>query len=115
MKEAKILLTINLEGVLSNKTEGHILPYVKHDELGKKVIKTGTFLHKQRVPSACVRKQRLSEDVHDYFISDEVPSWYKPKRNGGRFWEELSDHEKITQHCARIAEGKEFTFAILEH
>lgn len=116
MKEAKILLTINLEGVLSNQTEGHILPYVKHDEQGKKVIKTGTFLYKQRIPSVCARKQKLSEEAYKFFISNaEIPAWYKPKRNNGKLWEELTDNEKITFHCARIAEGNSFSFVVLNN
>ena len=41
MKETKLLLTINLEGKLSHEKEHVVLPYVKHDNAGKKIIKTG--------------------------------------------------------------------------
>lgn len=116
MKEAaKILLTINLEGVLSQATESHVLPYVKHDEKGKKVIKTGTFVFKQRIPSKCLKKTTLSKEVYDYFTSNnEIPEWYRAKKHGGRRWEELSVHEKLVLHLQRFADGRTFSFEILE-
>ena len=115
MKEAKILLTINLEGVLSNKTEGHILPYVQYDVKGKQVIKTGTFVHKERLNQPCVKKTRLSDDAYKHFISKEIPSWYKAKNNNGKAWDKLTPNEKISQHCERIAEGQPFSFVIIDN
>lgn len=116
MKEAKILLTINLEGVLSNKTEVSVLPFVKHNEKGTVIVKKGSFVHKERIAKKCEKKVRLSEATYNYFIDPvDAPSWYKPKYNKGKLWGELSDLERINLHCEKIAEGKEFRFEIIDN
>lgn len=116
MKEAKILLTINLEGVLSNKTEVAILPFVKHDEKGLEVVSTGYFASKTRIPSICVKKVRLDQDTYEHFTNPfDCPAWYKAKQHQGKEWETLSEDERIVQHCIRIAEGRPFEYVILNN
>ena len=114
MKETKLLLTINLEGKLSHEKEHVVLPYVKHDYAGKKIIKTGYFTHTLRKPNKCVQKMKFSQETYLDMISNDCPSFYKAKHNNNKQWHTLSKNEKVAQHCMRFADGNTFTFEILD-
>lgn len=108
MIETKILLTINLEGVLGPRSENaEVIPYNIVTFEGQRA--NGINYHYPRQLKSCVKKMNISSLAYDYFISTDIPSWYKSRK-----WLSLSTNERLMLHLNQIAEGKNFTFEILE-
>ena len=105
---AKILLTIELEGVLGNNSEKReAIPFSVTTFSGDKF--NGVKYHFPKEARKCVKKTTISKSAYDHFISGEAPRWMHPKR-----WAGLSSNERLVLHLNRIAEGREFSFEVLE-
>lgn len=112
--EPKILLTIQLEGVLSQKKEEVEIAYAKSSKNNANLIlERGTVKHMQPIATVANQHLKMNMDAYHHFIENTMPEWYKYKLNGGRHWHSLSPNEKIKQHCSRIADGRPFTFIVL--
>lgn len=108
----KILLTINLVGTIGAKKDNlELVPYSYNTDEHNQPCeeKKGIAKHKNRVESVATQNMKLSQDTYDMFISGEVPAWSKPY-----IWDKLNTLERVRAHCARLADGNEFTFEILE-
>lgn len=113
MNTPKILLTIKLEGVLSQEMEEVIIPITEYDKSGK-ILKRRMVKHKQRINFPCVKKVTISKYAYMHFIDKKAtPYWYYARKNKGRQWITLSNNERIALHCSRIADGKPFSFEVL--
>ncbi len=123
--DAAILLTINLEGVLSQMREEVTINVTEEKEFmslnpetkkleKKSLVKRYEKQHFQRIPSAACKKTTISQMAVDYMLSNEVPDWYKAKRNKGKQWHELSTNEKLDQHFARIAYPHTFSYVFID-
>lgn len=109
--QPKILLTIQLEGVLGPRSERkEIIPYNVDTFEGKRI--SGIAHHYNREEKMCVRKTLISEYAYDYFVSDEIPSWYTPK-NPEAMWTKLPKSIRLQLHLQRIAEYRDFSYEIL--
>jgi len=113
--EIKILLTINLEGSLSQTREETVIHVTEQKEIGgQKIIKQYDKQHFQRIPSIAYKKVSLGEIAVNYMLSNEIPDWYKAKWNQHKQWFELTDDEKLKQHLTRIAHPNTFTFVHID-
>jgi len=121
---AKILLTIYLEGVLSQVKEEMVIPYQKSadfnatdsaKEFEKKcntIVESGVVRHLARVPSVATQRMVFTEEVYDFWTGGNIPEWIPASRP--YTWTSLSANEKIKAHCERIANGKPFTFDVID-
>lgn len=118
----KILLTIYLEGVLSQVKEDTIIvyqqsekcdaknPFKDLDKRAKKIVKSGTVHHLQRKTSVAVRKLAISEEAYNHWMNTIPDFWPMSKSSA---WNALPDKEKARLHCARIASPNTFEFEII--
>ena len=118
----KILLTINLEGVLSQVKEDTIIVYQQSEECdaknpfkdldkrAKKIVKSGTVHHLQRKTSVATRKLQISEEAYNHWMNT-VPDFCPLSKSST--WNALPDKEKARIHCARIASPNTFEFEII--
>lgn len=89
MTQTAILLTIQLEGVLSNVTK-----------------KCESFT------KPCTQKIQISEDAAKYFVRDDS---FVPQMHIKKFvWDKMNATERIKAHLSCIAEGKSFTYEIVK-
>lgn len=108
----KILLKIDLQGVLGDTSKNvEIIPYSYNIKGEGNTINEvrGHSKHKNKEIKPCTQHIKLTQDAYNLFISDEVPYWMKED-----VWKKLSQNERITAHCARIAQENKFNFQILE-
>ena len=118
----KILLTIYLEGVLSQVKEDTIIvyqqsekcdaknPFKDLDKRAKKIVKSGTVHHLQRKTSVAVRKLSISEEAYNHWMNT-IPDFWPMSKSAS--WNALPDKEKVRLHCARIASPNTFEFEII--
>jgi len=123
--EPKILLTINLEGVLSQVKEDVIINVVeekriptglfeKGEPMSMALIKRYDVTHQQRVPGIAVKKTTITVEAYNTMTDKQTPEWYKPRRNQGKQWESLSKDEKLNSHFKRISYPNTFTFTYID-
>lgn len=108
----KIIVTISLPGVIGKRqSNAEVIPYEYNTDVDEKKIPTvkGAKLHKGRVEKECSQNIKMTQDAYDYFTSNFTPSWSKDF-----IWSKLTPEERVKQHLAVIADGKPFTFEILE-
>ena len=122
--EAKILLTINLEGgaLLRGKPEVRKYYLTKKDLFpkqkfkgndGNKVIKSGKYTTVPLIPSEAKQKITMCKEAYDYFISSQCPQWFHSPKD----WRKMSDKERLELHLSRTCMhfgGKSFTYQIVE-
>lgn len=119
----KILLTIYLEGVLSQEKEDTIIVYQKSenydsnnpfkdfDKKAKKIVENGTVHHLQRMPTKVKKKTSITKEAYDFWV-DTVPDFWPQSK--GEAWFRLPVRERVFIHCSRIAGNNPFTCEILE-
>lgn len=108
---AKILLTINLEGSLSQTRQEVTINVTEEKEVGdQKITKRYEKQHLQRINSIASKKTTISQESVDYMVSNQVSDWYKSKWNQHKQWDSLTDDEKLIQHFARIAHPHTFSY-----
>lgn len=121
--EPKILLTINLEGGVLVYGEPEVLKYylTKKDlfpsqkfnnNSGKKVIKSGKYVHVPVSQSVAKQKITLCREAYDYMTSSLCPTWFKNQNQ----WRKLTETQRLELHLARTCRhfgGKSFTYQII--
>lgn len=119
----KILLTIYMEGVLSQVKEDTIIVYQKSEECdaknpfkdldkrAKKIVENGTVHHLQRVGTVVKKKTSISVEAYNHWMNTIPEFWPLSKASA---WNALSANEKVKIHCARIASPNTFSFEVLE-
>ncbi len=120
----KISLTIELEGsTLLRKSEPETISYVvtKKDvepnkewrgKDGFEVVRRGSFKHYPLVSVPATQHINLCNEAYEYMISNECPSWSKPKA-----WSAANERMRLEAHLQKICEhvgGKSFTYEVLE-
>ena len=104
----KILLTIELEGVLGARAEkGITIPYNVKNYKGTR--ENGVKYHRPRTLERCYKKMVISKDSYDYFISNSCPQWIR----NPRAWASFKEAERLYLHLNRIAENRDFTYEVL--
>lgn len=129
--EAKILLTICLEGGVLLKGEPEVKKYylTKKDlfpsqkfkgDSGKKIIRSGKYTHIPLIQSEAKQKITMSAMAYEYMTSTEVPNWFnpvKPFKERQRQWKALDEKSRLELHLARTCShfgGKSFTYQIID-
>lgn len=111
--EPKILLTIQLEGVLGQRTEKkEAIPFKIETFEGETI--SGVKTHYPRENSSCRKKVVIPQCAYEYFISDEQPYWYSTKKKE-LIWPNLPKSARLQLHLQRIAEYNEFSYEIIEN
>ena len=122
--EPKILLTINLEGGILLKGEPEVKKYylTKKDlfpsqkfkgDAGKKVIRSGKYVHIPMVQSEAKQKITLCREAYDYMTSSLCPIWFKNHNQ----WKKLDEKARLELHLARTSRhfgGKSFTYQLID-
>jgi len=116
----KILLTINLEGVLGSRAKEVskiVVPYehLLRDENGDVVIpvkwvKTnGVIHHNIRDEQPCKKVVNIGEKAIQYWLSDEG----YPSNMEQRHWKKLPNRKRIVAHLKEIADGHTFSYELI--
>ena len=122
--EAKVLLTIELEGGILIKGEPEVCKYylTKKDlfpkqtfkgDSGNKIIKSGKYLRNTYTTSVAKQKITLCEEAYEYMTSSSMPQWYHNPRE----WKKMSPTQRLELHLARICEsfkGKSFSYQVID-
>ena len=128
-KNSKILLTISDRGELgapvSYKSTKEVVSQIKtspfeSQRIDAKGIPTGIYLtpkghylapndFKIRVAQECTHSININGIAVMYFISDECPTGIKKNA-----WLSLKEDDRIKYHLNQFAEGKPFTFEVIE-
>jgi len=130
--EAKILLTINLEGGILLKGEPEVRKYylTKKDlfpsqkfkgDSGNKVVRSGKYTYVPTMQSEAKQKITLCKEAYEYMTSpSEIPTWfipYKPAKERFKEWRKLSETQRLELHLARTCRhfnGKSFSYQIID-
>lgn len=121
--EAKVLLTISLEGAALIKGKPEVRKYylTKKDLFpnqefkgnnGDKVIKSGKYTYTPTTPSEAKQKIVLCREAYDYMTSPACPEWCHSQKD----WRKMDETQRLEQHLARICQhlnGKSFTYQIV--
>ncbi len=120
----KISLTIELEGsTLVRKSEPEYIKYsVTNKDLdpnkkwkgkdGSKIVKKGAIKYYPLIAKPAIQHINMSKDAYEYMISDECPSWVKPK-----MWAKMNEKQRLESHLQRTCEhlgGKSFIYKVLD-
>lgn len=110
----KVILTIQLEGYLSQETREEKIHWEKSDNFDpKKIIARGVCNHTVRIPSVATKRLKISEDAYDSFIGDMAPTSLK-SFSKDKTWKGMGDTARLEYHLNEIAEGKPYTFEVLD-
>lgn len=110
----KVILNINLLGILSKKTNEEQIHWEKSTQDNPNIIiARGTCLHNYRIPTIAVQKIKICEDAYQYFISSEIPGNYKPRDYKGKNWKSLTIDERLRFNLSEIANNHTFTYEVL--
>ena len=110
----KVILTIQLEGYLSHETREEKIHWEKSDNFDpKKIIARGVCSNLVRIPSVATKRLRISEDAYDNFIGDMIPASLK-SFSKDKAWKSMSDAARLEYHLNEIAEGRPYTFEVLD-
>lgn len=122
--EAKILLTIELEGGILIKGEPEVKKYylTKKDlfpkqtfkgDSGNKIVRSGKYVSYPYTNSVAKQKMTLCEEAYEYMTSSAMPQWYRSLKD----WKKMTPTQRLELHLARICNslnGKSFTYQIIE-
>lgn len=112
MSTTKILLKIDLQGVLGDKSGIlEIIPYSYNTDVeGNEIPEVrGNMKHKNKNIIPCSKHVKISEVTYNYFISSDCPHWVKEDA-----WKSMNELERVNSHCARIAEGNPYSIEVLD-
>ena len=104
----KILLTIYLEGVVVQGQQEELIPFTNIKQFNGNIV-SGNIPHKSKVTTLCYKKVVLTKEAYDQFIDDFIV----PEHISASKWRQLNNFLKISFHCSKIAEGKEFKFELI--
>lgn len=115
--EPKILLTIFIEGVLSQEKEDVKINVSNTRNInGNILVKNSTHVEifKKRIPFKAVKRTVISTEAYNAMIDNTAPDWYRLRRNNGIPWGSLSKDDKVKLHCERIAYPHTFSFTYID-
>lgn len=116
--DPKILLTIFIEGVLSQEKEDVKINVSNTRNInGNILVKNSTHVEifKKRIPFKAVKRTVISTEAYKAMTdNDSAPDWYRPNRNHGTPWRSLSKDDRVKLHCERIAYPHTFSFTYID-
>lgn len=112
--EPKLLLSINLLSNLSQNKECIEINWEKSTQNNAEIIiARGKTKHYQRIQNNAIRRLKISQFAFDNFTSNEIPSNYNKRIYKGKSWSELKESDKLDFHLSSLADGKTFSYEIL--
>ena len=101
-----IILKVNLQGQLEGTVKSNSEKQVSIRK--GKLLLSKTIIHTDRIPTTCVRKTNISEEVAKEWIGGKAPFWEKDF-----IWKNMSKKQRIGSHVKRFDEGFGTSFEIL--